>query len=95
MEDYKKRFIKEYEELDERTSKLLNMLNKWAFAVVGSTKNNPDELTDDEKKKALGFVPSCDFDLLQEQVMAMTIYKLVLKKRAKIENIDLSKYEGE
>ena len=95
MEDYKLRFIKEYEELDERTSKLSIMLNKWVAATIDLNKDNADELTDEEKKEALGFVPKCKYYLLQEQLAAMIIYRIVLAQRAKIEKIDLSKYEGE
>lgn len=94
MEDYKLRFIKEYEELDERTNKLVDMLDKWDFAVIGTDKNNPDELTDEQKKKALGFVPKCSYDLLNKQLLIMIDYRAILLERAEIENIEFPKHES-
>ena len=41
------------------------------------------------KAGALTFTPKCSYELLHEQAVYMKQYKRVLKKRAKIEDIDL------
>lgn len=44
-------------------------------------------------KGELNFEPSCPYDLLASQLCAMNIYLNILKKRAEIENIDLTEYD--
>jgi len=67
---YKVRFIKEYEELDDRIKKLDALLKKH------------DEGT-------LDFTPTCPIELLQEQSRTMKVYRAILEKRAKIEDVPL------
>ena len=40
----------------------------------------------------LNFEPTCSLELLQSQVAAMDTYALILKERARLENVDLFKY---
>lgn len=37
----------------------------------------------------LNFIPTCSYELLQNQLKAMLLYEVFLKERAKIEKIDL------
>ena len=37
----------------------------------------------------LNFIPTCSYELLQNQLKAMLLYEIFLKERAKIEKIDL------
>lgn len=41
MEDYKVRFVKEFKELDERMTKLGNMLSKYEKGTLGFTPASP------------------------------------------------------
>lgn len=73
-EDYKERFIAEYQQTKIRYEKLKNFCNKIEVA----------EMTDTEPPKH-----DCPLMLLREQQMHMGLYLSVLEKRAIIEQIDL------
>ena len=48
-----------------------------------------DKMLCDWIKGDLSFTPTCDFELLNEQLGAMKKYSMLLEKRARIEGIDL------
>ena len=68
--DFNDRFMAEYMQLDIRTRKLAEMINKY-------------------KRGELSFTPSCTISMLEAQLEAMTEYRLILRMRAKKENIML------
>lgn len=73
-DDYKERFIAEYNQLRIRHAALSNMVDKW----------------DNEGVNALGFVPSCSRECYDDQLYYMSEYMTVLEHRAKFENINLN-----
>lgn len=73
-DDYKERFIAEYEQTKIRYEKLKDFCNKIEVA----------EITGTEVPKH-----DCPFSLLREQKEYMRIYLSVLEKRALIEGIDI------
>lgn len=78
--DYKERFIAEYTQLGIRAKKLKDFLIKIKFS------------------KQFGVEPpkhDCPVSLLDEQLMAMLAYLVILKQRAEIEKIELPKIEDD
>lgn len=51
--------------------------------------NKLDKMVKKYKAGELNFTPTCTVELLEEQLVAMKKYASVLKKRAKIENLDI------
>ena len=68
--DYKERFIGEYQQLTIRINGLKSMLTKW-------------------DNFELEFIPTCPYELLESQLMAMKLYQKFLIDRAEIEGIEL------
>lgn len=79
-EDYKERFVAEYVQVAVRAQKLQNFLIKIKFAK---------HFGQEEPKH------DCPTKLLDEQLMAMLAYAIVLKQRAEIEGIELPKISDE
>lgn len=73
--DYKERFIAEYNQVCVRFNRLQHMCNVW----------------DNEGTNKLGFTPTCPREVYNVQLKAMQDYIDVLKVRADLENINLNK----
>jgi hypothetical protein len=69
-EDYKERFIAEYQQLTIRIVKLDAFLQKY-------------------KSDALDFTPDCPYNILNEQLVHMKLYRNILEERAEIEDVEL------
>ena len=48
-----------------------------------------DNMLSKMENDELNFIPTCPYELLQNQLKAMLLYEIFLKERAKIEKIDL------
>lgn len=48
-----------------------------------------DNMLSKMENDELNFIPTCPYELLQNQLKAMLLYGIFLKERAKIEKIDL------
>ena len=84
--DYKERFKAEYQQTKIRHTKLKALLNKWdawKSTFVG------EGLAKLPLENALGFKPSCSYEILREQQACMGQYLHCLEVRAVIEGVDL------
>lgn len=48
-----------------------------------------DNMLSKMENDELNFIPTCSYELLQNQLKAMLLYEIFLKERANIEKIDL------
>ena len=79
--DYKERFVAEYEQLCIRIRKLKRFVGKIKYAKYAGVEEPKHD---------------CPLDLLEKQLMTMTIYKITLEIRAeKYENIKLPDLDKE
>ena len=84
--DYKERFKAEYQQTKIRHTKLKALLNKWDAWRCKFVADDDKKLTLED---ALGFKPSCSYEILREQQAFMGQYLHCLEVRAAIEDIDL------
>ena len=52
-----------------------------------------DNILSKMENDELNFIPTCSYELLQNQLKAMLRYKMYLKERAVVEKIDLEDYK--
>lgn len=77
--DYKERFIAEYNQLNIRIKKLEKFVGKIKYAVYAEVEEPKHD---------------CPLEVLERQLFAMKLYKLILEIRAeKYEHIELPKGE--